>query len=299
MLEEASGTSGECTVLAVSSGIGGILDLLDLEPIEVNIFRGHSFEEGRDRVFGGQVAAQALVAASRTVRDDLRLHSLHAYFLRPGDPAAPILYEVDRIRDGRSFATRRVVAIQHGTAIFNLACSFHVEEEGLEHATAMPDVPRPETLPVTEVPEDRRVGTPFKYLDEHGLEIRFVDGPLWTRNGELRDREQLWFRARAPLEDDPIVHLAIVTFISDAALISTIVQRHGMSLWTSEFFAASLDHCMWFHRPVRADQWLLFDQASPVAHGALGLTFGSLFDESGELVASVAQEGLVRLKGGS
>jgi acyl-CoA thioesterase-2 len=282
----------------VSSGIGAILDLLDLEPIEVNIFRGRRFEGARDRVFGGQVAAQALVAAARTVTDCGRMHSLHAYFLRPGDPAAPILYEVDRIRDGRSFATRRVVAIQHGTAIFNLACSYHVEEEGLQHAPVMPAVPRPETLPATAIPEDRPVGTPFRYLDEHGLEIRFVGGPLWARPGASRDREQFWFRVREPLGDDPVVHLAIVTFISDAALISTIVQRHGMSAWTSEYFAASLDHSMWFHRPLRADQWLLFDQASPVAYGALGLTLGSLFDESGALLASVAQEGLVRVKEG-
>jgi acyl-CoA thioesterase-2 len=283
----------------VSDGIGEFLDLLDLEPIEVNIFRGRHLQGARDRVFGGQVAAQALVAASRTVEIG-RVHSLHAYFLRPGDPSAPILYDVDRIRDGRSFATRRVVAIQHGMAIFNLACSFHVEEEGLEHATAMPDVPGPEDLlPSGGVPPDRRVGAPLKYLDDHGLEIRFVDGPPWERSDAPREREQLWLRTREPIGELPILHAAIATFASDLTLISAILQRHGLSPWTTDHFAASLDHCMWFHRPLRVDEWLLYDQSSPAAHGALGLSLGSLYDRSGRLVATVAQEGLVRFTGRS
>jgi acyl-CoA thioesterase-2 len=279
----------------VSKGIGEFLDLLDLEPIEVNIFRGRHLPGNRDRVFGGQVAAQALVAASRTVEVG-RVHSLHAYFLRPGDPDTPILYDVDRIRDGRSFTTRRVVAIQHGAAIFNLACSFHVEELGLEHGAPMPEVPGPDELaPARAVPPDRPVGAPLKYLDDHGLEIRFVDGPPWERPTLPRGREQLWLRAREPLGDEPIVHVAIATFASDLTLISTILQQHAISPWTTDHFAASLDHCMWFHRPFRADEWLFYDQTSPAAHGALGLSLGSLYDQQGTLVASVAQEGLVRL----
>jgi acyl-CoA thioesterase II len=279
----------------VSNGIGDFLALLDLEPIEVNIFRGRHLEGARDRVFGGQVAAQALVAAGRTV-DLGRVHSLHAYFLRPGDPNAPILYEVDRIRDGRSFATRRVVAIQHGAAIFTLACSFHIEEEGLEHAAPMPAVPGPDELPPAGVvPPDRSLGAPLKYLDDHGIEIRFVGGPPWERSDAPREREQLWLRTRAPIGDDPIVHVAIATFASDLTLISTIVQRHGLSPWTLVHFAASLDHSMWFHRPLRVDEWLFYDQSSPAAYGATGLSLGALYNEGGQLVATVAQEGLVRL----
>ena len=287
--------AAQCTVWRVSGGIGGFLDLLDLEPIEVNIFRGARLEGSRDRVFGGQVAAQALVAANSTV-DQGRVHSLHAYFLRPGDPAAPILYDVDRIRDGRSFATRRVVAIQHGQAIFNLACSFHVEEDGLEHQSPMPDVPVPDEVPgLGELPPDRPVGAPLKYLDDNGLEIRFVGGAPWDRGDEPREREQLWLRAREPLGDEPILHVAIATFASDLTLVGTILARHGLSPWTTPYFAASLDHCMWFHRPFRADEWLFYDQTSPAAHGARGLSLGSLYQQSGRLVATVAQEGLVRL----
>jgi acyl-CoA thioesterase-2 len=287
-----------CTVSKMSKGIGPFLELLDLESIEVNIFRGHHHDVARGRVFGGQVAAQALVAASRTV-DLGRLHSLHAYFLRPGDSSIPILYDVDRIRDGGSFATRRVVAIQHGEAIFNLACSFHIEEEGLEHSAAMPEVPGPEDLPPSGgIADDWPPGSPFEFLDGHGLDIRFVAGRPWSRGSVPQEREQLWIRAREPIGDDPIVNTAIVTFVSDLTLMSTIYQRHGISASTSDHYTASLDHCMWFHHPLRADKWLLYDQQSPAAHGALGLTFGSLFDESGTLVASVAQQGLLRKRRG-
>ena len=276
-------------------GIGGFLDLLDLEPIEVNIFRGRHLDDGRHRVFGGQVAAQALVAATRTVEVG-RVHSLHAYFLRPGDPGAPILYDVDRIRDGRSFATRRVVAIQHGQAIFNLACSFHVEEPGPEHADPMPTVPGPDELPpAAEVPADLAVGAPLKYLDDHGVEIRFVGGPPWVRDDRVAEREQLWFRTREPIGDDPVRHVAIAVFASDLTLIAAILRRHGISPWKTEHFAASIDHCMWFHHPLRADEWLFYDSVSPAAHGAIGLSLGSLYDASGVRVASVAQEGVVRI----
>jgi acyl-CoA thioesterase-2 len=278
----------------MANGIGVLLDNLELEAIEENIFRGHHYDASLPRVFGGQVAAQAMVAASRTV-DLGRIHSLHSYFLRPGDSSIPILYTVDRIRDGRSFATRRVVAIQHGEAIFNLACSFHVEEEGLDHSKAMPDVPGPDELPAPgEVTAEWPPGSPLKFLEDHGLDVRFVAGPPWARNSVPQAREQVWMRTREPLGDDPTVHLAIVTFASDLTLVSTILQRHGISAWKSGYFSASLDHCMWFHRPIRADEWFLYDQQSPAAHGALGLTLGSLYDERGLLLASVAQEGLAR-----
>jgi acyl-CoA thioesterase-2 len=278
----------------MSNGIADLLDHLDLEPIEENIFRGHHYEGSRQRVFGGQVAAQAVVAASRTV-DLGRIHSLHSYFLRLGDPTIPILYTVDRIRDGRTFATRRVVAIQHGQAIFNLACSFHVDEEGLDHSDAMPDVPGPHELPeLGQLSAELSPGSPLKFLEDSGLDVRFVGGPPWTRKEVPQAREAVWMRTRERLGDDPVVHLAIVTFSSDLILLPTILQRHGISAWRSGHFAASIDHCMWFHHPIRADEWLLYDAESPAAHGARGLSLGSIYDERGLLVASIAQEGLVR-----
>ena len=279
----------------MGTGIAEFLALLDLEPIEVNIFRGPLLEGNRVRVFGGQVAAQALVAAGRTVEHG-RVHSLHAYFLRPGDPNAPILYEVDRIRDGRSFTTRRVVAIQHGQAIFNLACSFHEDEEGLEHQDPMPDVARPDAIaPPSGLPEDRAIGAPFAFVTANGIELRFVGDPPWARDNPTAEREQLWMRAVGEVGDDPLVHAAIVTFVSDLTLVGTILLRHGLSAWHRDFFAASLDHCMWFHRPLRADGWLFYDQTSPAASGARGLSRAVLYSEEGSLVASVVQEGLVRI----
>jgi acyl-CoA thioesterase-2 len=279
----------------VSNKSAGFLDLLELEQIEVNIFRGMRLETERTRVFGGQVAAQALVAANRTV-DEGRVHSLHAYFLRPGDPEIPILYEVDRIRDGRSFTTRRVVAIQHGRAIFNLACSFHSDEAGLDHQDAMPEVPDPDSLPASLViPPDPAVGAPLTYVAENGFEIRYVNGPPWEEPRGPNDHEQLWMRARGAHSDDPMLHTAIATFASDLTLVGTILRRHGISAWGRTFFAASLDHCMWFHRPFRVDDWLFYDQTSPAAFGARGLSQGRMFTRDGTLVASVAQEGLLRL----
>jgi acyl-CoA thioesterase-2 len=283
----------------MTGGIAGFLRLLDLEAIETNIFRGARLPEERERVFGGQVAAQALVAAGRTV-DAGRVHSLHAYFLRPGDPEVPILYEVDRSRDGRSFTTRRVVAIQHGRPIFNLACSFHTDEVGLEHEDPMPLVPSPEELPpLTDViPADRPVGSALGYLDTNGVDLRFVSGPPWQDDTKIEPRVQLWMRAREPLADEPLLHAAIATFTSDLTLVGTILRRHGLSLWRTAYFGASLDHCMWFHRPFRVDEWLLYDQASPAAYGARGLSIGSLYSRDGHLVATVAQEGLVRINEG-
>jgi len=281
----------------MSDGVAALLRLLDLEQIEVNIFRGSSPDEARLRVFGGQVAAQALVSAGRTVTRG-RVHSLHAYFLLPGDPSMPIVYEVDRIRDGRSFTTRRVVAIQRGRAIFNLHCSFHIDEDGLEHEQAPPPVTGPEGLPRL-LEADRAEGAggpdvPRGFLRPHGLELRFLTQPPWERSETGHDREQLWLRTEGPLPDDPLVHAAVVTFASDLTLVDSILQRHGVTPWSEELVVASLDHCMWFHRPFRADGWLLYDQHSPTAHGARGLALGSLYSADGHLVVSVAQEGLVR-----
>jgi len=282
----------------VTDGIAAFLQLLDLETIETNIFRGPRLPAERERVFGGQVAAQALVAAGRTVERG-RVHSLHAYFLRPGDPEAPILYEVDRSRDGRSFITRRVVAIQHGRPIFNFACSFHTDEEGLEHEDPMPKVPSPEELPplVELLPEDTPEGSAIAYLESNGVDLRFISGPPWAKDTRPEPRVQLWFRARQPLADEPMLHAAIATFASDLTLVGTILRRHGLSLWRLSYFGASLDHCMWFHRPFRVDEWLLYDQVSPAAYGARGLSIGSLYNQQGHRVATAAQEGLVRVNG--
>lgn len=211
----------------------------------------------------------------------------------------PILYQVDRSRDGRSFASRRVVAIQHGEPIFNLACSFHTDETGLEHGDPMPQVPSPEELPplTSEIPDDRPIGSALAYLDANGVDLRFVSGRPWEEGGRPEPRVQLWLRAREPLADEPIVHAAIATFASDLTLVGTILRRHGLSLWRLKYFGASLDHCMWFHRPFRVDEWLLYDQASPAAYGARGLSIGSLYDQEGHLVATIAQEGLIRIIG--
>ena len=279
----------------MTKALDALVDLLDLEPIEVNLFRGVSPDDDRQRVFGGQVAGQALVAAGRTV-DRGTVHSLHAYFLRPGDPVVPIVYEVDRIRDGRSFTTRRVVAIQHGQAIFNLSASFHVEERGPEHQLPMPDVPGPESLPTF---EDRMA--PFRerlgqwYDRPRPIDIRHVGGNPLEREGSGDTRGRVWFRADGTLPDDPLLHACVVAYASDLTLLDTTLAPHGHSIWSAPaLMLASLDHAMWFHRPFRADDWLLYDQDSPVAHGARGFARGSIFTRAGRLAVSVVQEGLVR-----
>jgi acyl-CoA thioesterase-2 len=283
----------------VPTPLEDLLALLDLEPIEVNIFRGRSPDETRQRVFGGQVAAQALVAAGRTVEHG-RVHSLHSYFLRPGDPAVPILYEVDRIRDGKSFTTRRVVAIQHGRAIFNMAASFHGEEEGLVHQDPMPEVAAPETLPT--VRERLAMHSPEVaafFGRPNPIDQRFFGGLPWIGPSDHEPRQRLWMRADGDVPDggspeSALVHAAIVTYASDMTLFDTILQPHDIR-WENELFmGASLDHCMWFHRPFRADEWLLFDEQSPTAFGARGLARGTIFTRDGRLVVSVMQEGLVR-----
>jgi acyl-CoA thioesterase-2 len=276
-------------------------EILDLERIEHNIFRGYSPRTGWIRVFGGLVIAQALVACSRTV--DGRLpHSLHGYFMLPGDPSAPIIYEVDRIRDGKSFATRRCNAIQHGQAIFSLSASFQVEEEGFEHALPMPDVPEPESLPGDAAAAYAESGVKIpevirKIFDrEKTMELRPVDLSRYTRQEPRAPQQYIWIKAAGPLPDDPAVHRAALAYLSDMTLLDTALVAHGRSVFDRDIQVASLDHALWFHRPFRADDWLLYAQDSPNTGGSRGLTRGLLYARDKRLVASVAQEGLIRVK---
>ncbi|MGH9045039.1 MAG: acyl-CoA thioesterase [Acidimicrobiales bacterium] len=280
----------------MSEALDQLVDLLNLEPIEVNIFRGAQAPEERERVFGGQVAAQGLMAAGRTVPIG-GVHSLHAYFLRPGDPLAPILYEVDRIRDGRSFTTRRVVAIQHGEVIFNLAASFHVGEEGPEHQVDPPGVPDPEGLPtLAERLEKWRAELGGWFDRPRPIDQRYIGPVPWARpDGDVEASQRLWLRADGQLNDDPLLHACVAAYASDLSLYETMLRPHRIRWGENSFMGASLDHCMWFHRPFRADEWLLYDTDSPVATGARGLAHGSFFDRSGKLVISVVQEGLMRV----
>lgn len=276
--------------------VDALVQLLDLEPIEVNIFRGVSPDEERQRVFGGQVAGQALVAAARTVEPGRSVHSLHAYFLRPGDPAVPILYEVDRIRDGRSFSTRRVVAIQHGRAIFNLQSSFQVPEEGLDHQDDMPDAPPPEGLPDFHERMAPYAATFGDWVQRpRPIDIRHVDWIPPDRSEPLPPHQRVWMRADGLLPDDPVLHVCVLTYASDMTLLDTALLPHGGSWHDPTLFMASLDHTMWFHRPFRADEWLLYSQDTPSASGGRGLGRGRIFTRDGALVVTVAQEGLIRV----
>ena len=275
-----------------------LVALLDLERIEDDIFRGVSPRESLTRVFGGQVAAQALIAAGRTVPVERAVHSLHAYFIRPGDARVPIVYNVDRIRDGQSFTTRRVVAIQHGKAIFALSASFQLPEQGLEHADEMPEVPDPEQL------DDwaswaRRSGDTKMLITRvpRPLDLRFITPPIWAdvpaRAGSAA-RDQLWMRADGVLPDDSLLHICVLAYASDLTLLWSVAAPHGHALGR-DVMAASLDHAMWFHRPFRADDWVLCDYISPSAAGGRGLATGRFFSRDGRLIASVVQEGLVRV----
>ena len=281
------------------SSLAALLELLDLEVLEENLFRGLSPETPHQRVFGGQVAAQALVAAGRSVEPDRRVHSLHSYFLRPGDPAIPIVFEVDRIRDGRSFATRRVVAIQHGKAIFNLSASFQIDEPGPDHQMPMPEVPDPETVPTVRERVEAKRGEPssddaIDWLDRSTpLEVRHVQEPHWLAPTRREPTQDLWFRAAGSVPDDPLLHACVVAYASDLSLIDTATLPHAIGYDTG-FMIASLDHAMWFHREFRADEWLLYHQVSPSASGARGLAEGYVFRRDGALVVTVIQEGLIR-----
>ncbi|MEU0002899.1 acyl-CoA thioesterase II [Streptomyces sp. NPDC006314] len=286
----------------MSQALQDLLDLLDLEQIEENIFRGQSRSAVVPRVFGGQVAAQALVAAGRTVPADRPAHSLHAYFLRLGDPGAPIVYTVDRIRDGRSFTTRRVVAVQHGKPIFHLSASFQSPEEGLDHQAPMPAAPDPASLPTS---QQRLRGYGHlapevveRFLEaREAIDLRYVDEPPYGKFGEPREpHSQVWFRTNGKLDDDPLLHVVLATYVSDMTLLDSVLLAHGRGGWAvGDVVGASLDHAMWFHRPFRADEWLLYDQESPSAHGGRGLGQARIYTQDGRLAITVIQEGVVRV----
>lgn len=275
-----------------------LTSILDLEQLERNLFRGRSPNVGWQRVFGGQVLGQALYAACRTV-DDRRPHSLHAYFLLPGDPSIPIVYEVERLRDGRSFTTRRVLAIQKGEAIFSMSASFHADETGYDHQLPMPDVPMPEELPdrqemirsvLPHMPDAVRA----YYQRERPIEIRPVELRRYATGEKMEPRFNVWIRAMQPLPEDHATHAAVLAYASDLMLLDSSLVAHGTTVFDRKIQGASLDHALWFHRPFRTDEWLLYAQDSPSTSAARGFSRGLVFDRAGTLVASVAQEGLIR-----
>ena len=279
-----------------------LVELLELEAIEDNLFRGRQPDTMMQRVFGGQVAAHALVAATRTVGADYHVHSLHSYFLRPGDTSVPIVYDVERTRDGRSFSTRRVVARQHGKPIFYMSASFQVPEEGLDHQDPMPSAPPPEECPELGELLAQITKRPREQWDREwaALEVRY--GGDSREGGVLHGpehpaRSRVWLRASAKVPDRPWLHEAVLAYASDLTLLSVSLVPHGLFIGDPRLQPASLDHAMWFHRPFRADQWLLYDQVSPSASGGRGLATGRLFTLDGRLVASVVQEGLIRVSG--
>lgn len=278
-----------------------LVDLLDLESIEHNIYRGRNRNIGTGMIYGGQVLAQALVAAQRTVERDRPVHSMHGYFILAGDLDVPVVYFVDRLRDGGSFTTRRVTAIQHGNAIFNLSASFHRHEEGLAHQGEMPDVPDPESLPSElEVIRSRRDEIPGALREtltqDRPLDFRPVDAEDPFDTSPRPPRRRLWVKAIGDLCDDPLHHQAILAYASDYGLLVTSLRPHGMSFRDQRLMVASLDHSIWFHRPFRMDEWLLYDVESPVAGGGRGFARGTYFTRDGQVVASVAQEGLIRVR---
>jgi len=280
--------------------LADLLALLELEPLEVNLFRGESRDIGSPQVFGGQVLGQALTAASATVEGRI-VHSLHAYFLRRGDFNAPIVYQVDRALDGHSFSNRRVVAIQHGEPIFNMAASFQVIEEGLEHQIAMPEVPPPEELPdssrpppalLARLPERLR-----RFLEQpRPFEFRLVQPMDYLAPRSAPPSRQVWFRAVDRLPADERLHRRLLAYLSDYFLLDTATLPHGSALLGSTIMMASIDHAMWFHRPLRVDDWLLYAVESPSASGARGFARAGVYSRDGKLIASTAQEGLVRLR---
>jgi acyl-CoA thioesterase II len=279
-----------------------LVAILELEQIEENIFRGRSPAVGWQRVFGGLVISQALVAASRTVVGRAP-HSLHGYFLLPGDPATPIIYEVDRLRDGRSFTTRRCTAIQHGRPIFMLAASFQLDEPGLEHGLAMPDVPAPEDLPdeaalLARLGAQLPPGVRAYFERERPLELRPVDLSRFDPATENPvPQQRIWMRIKGPLPAEPAIHRAALAYMSDMTLLDCALVTHKRSVFDAGLQVASLDHALWFHRPFAADAWLLYAQDSPSTQAARGLSRGMIFSRDGQLVASVAQEGLIRPRG--
>jgi acyl-CoA thioesterase-2 len=283
----------------MQAALAELLQLLELERLEINLFRGASRDIGSPQVFGGQVLGQALRAAFATV-EGREVHSLHAYFLRRGDFRAPIVYEVDRSRDGHSFSSRRVVAIQHGEQIFHMAASFQVPEPGLEHQVPMPAVPSPEQMPdLRELLEAVRAPLPpalARFAGRHSpFEFRPVQVPDLRNPRRESPRQDLWFRAADRLGDDPVLHACLLAYVSDYHLIGTAMRPHGLTIATPGVVVASIDHAMWFHRPARVDDWLLYSIESPAAAGARAFARASLFTREGVLVGSTAQEGLLRV----
>jgi len=282
----------------VSSAVQDLLDVLDLEPLEETLFRGQSPQVGWQRVFGGQVIGQALVAACRTV-EGRPPHSLHAYFMLGGDPKVPIIYDVDRIRDGKSFTTRRVTARQHGHAIFAMMVSFHIDEAGLDHQVKMPNVPKPDQLPSENEIKQRvlpLMPDPVRryYERERPIELRPVEFDRYLGKKSETGEYNVWIRTTGKLPDDIAIHRCVLAYASDMMLLDTALVRHGRTLFDMNMMAASLDHALWFHRPFRADDWLLYAQDSPSMHGSRGFARGLIFTRDGTLVASVCQEGLIR-----
>ena len=277
-----------------------IIKTLDLEEIELNHYLATSPNEGWQRVYGGQVIGQALVAASRTVSPNRSAHSLHGYFLRAGDTTIPILYKVDRIRDGKSFTTRRVVAVQRGQAIFTMSISFQVEEGGLSHQFDMPKVPAPDSLPTEdELRREQAKSWPKEFQESFSgssaIQVKPVD-PVDLLNPEpAQAMQRCWMRCGEALPDDPRIHQCVLAYLSDWSLLDTASRPHAVSFMQDNVQVASLDHSMWFHRPFRADEWLLYDQDSPSASGARGFNRGLIYSQTGELVASTTQEGLLRV----
>ncbi len=284
---------------AKSAALDNLVGILDLEPLEVNLFRGRSPQQGWQRVFGGQVLGQALVAAVRTVEPDRVAHSLHAYFLLGGDPKVPIIYQVERVRDGRSFTTRRVTGIQHGRPMFAMSVSFHAAEPGLDYQATMPNVPPPEDLPseaelrarlLPHVPDNIR-----SYWErERPIEMRPIDLSRFISREKRTPEQYIWMRASGKLPDAFPLHQCVLAYASDFSLLDTALIAHGKLMFDKDIQLASLDHALWFHRPFRADEWLLYAQDSPSSHGARGFCRGSIFTRDGQLVASVCQEGLMR-----
>jgi acyl-CoA thioesterase-2 len=285
-------------VVTGQAALDELVGLLDLEQLERNLFRGVSPPHSPTRVFGGQVAGQALVAAGRTVEPERAVHSLHSYFLRPGDPRVPIVFDVERVRDGRSFTTRRVRAVQHGEVIFTLGASFQLPQRGVEHAEPPPSgVPAPEDLP--DLGEWLRGERTFLSGVPRPLDLRFVEAPLWTsRRGPATDQPQrVWMRADGTLPHDPMLHVCLLTYASDLTLLASVLAPHPLSM--SQVAMASLDHAMWFHHPFRADEWLLYECRSPSASGSRGLATGRFFTRDGRLVVTAVQEGMVRVPEGA
>ncbi len=284
----------------MSKSLIDLIDILDLEPIEENLFRGVSPKTRWQRVFGGQVIGQAMVASCRTVEGKVP-HSLHCYFILPGDPQIPIIYQVDRLRDGRSYATRRVTAIQHGQAIFSMMVSFHGDEpDSFNHQDAMPDVPGPDQLTAEILADHPAIHQMPDYIrryyeSDRPIELRPVEFERYNGKAIPDGRINIWIKTAAKLPDDPALHMCALAYASDFSLLDAVMARHGRTLFDGRVLAASLDHAMWFHRPFRADEWLLYSQDSPSSQNGRGLARGSIFKPDGTLVASVAQEGSIRI----